>query len=149
MSKTFFCSGHGTYLPRSRFYPASIKAGETRCKKCNGKWRQRCRNADPLHRLQWKMYRTEHRRGGTYPSLNTVRDIITRYDGCSALSGKDGDLTIVRYFLSLSLDAYPWNAVIVTTQEARRLPKNQDRRQLMFPVDVQERMLHEERLINM
>ena len=141
--EAYYCSGHQAWLARDSFYPASLAAGETRCKRCNGQSRRERRERDPLRRLQWKIYQMEQRRGGSYPSLALVKAIVARFKGQSVLGGGGGgddDLCAVRYFAGLPLHRCPWNAVLVTAAQARHLPRRERERQRRFPAWVQEEM---------
>lgn len=129
-----YCGGaHCAWLPADHFYPGSLRAGETRCKRCNSAARKARRRADPVRLLQWKLYHAERRRGvgRAYPSLETIGAIWRRFHGRSAISGvSDQPLCIVRY--DPSLPASSSNAVLVTASEARSLA----RKRLAFPAVV-------------
>jgi hypothetical protein len=135
-----YCSGHSQLLPAYCFYNASIKARESRCKECNAKQRTARRKNNPLAKLQCKLYQTEHKRGGTYPSTTLIKSIVNRYNGKSAIDGVDENLCVVRFYADLPLSIYPWNAVLVTTSQARHLPKTVIKRELAFPYDLQREM---------
>ncbi len=142
-----YCSGHGMWLPKASFYDGSLRAGESRCKLCNGKTRRDRRRRDVLTKLQWKLYQTEYRKGGKYPSAAFVKSIFDRYCGKSALdptfvggAGGDDDLCVVRYYADLPLDVCPWNAVLVTCSQARHLPRSPLKRETVFPPDLQQEM---------
>src|SRR3990167_3707389 len=135
-----YCSGHQSWLPQSHFYHSSLKAGETRCKQCNCSARRERRRQHPLQRLQWKMYQMEHKRGGRYPTMDEVKSIVERFKG-----SLHQDLCIVRYFPDLALDTCPWNAVLVTTSQARRLPRDMEKRMHRFPIEIQREMMKHKR----
>ncbi len=142
---SLFCSGHNQLLPLSSFYPSSIKSKESRCKECNTRFRTHRRQTNTLSRLQHKLYHTEHNRGGAYPSKEFIQSVLKRYDSKSAIpvtGGGNGDenLCIVRFFSDLPLSQHPWNAVLLTTSQARHLPKTPGKRELAFPEELQKDM---------
>jgi hypothetical protein len=138
---SMYCGGHEAYLPLSCFYTGSISAGETRCKACNGKARQKRRRQDPLQWLRWKMYQSEHRKGGSYPSVHLVHEIVERFCGVSAIDGsREESMCIVRYFVDLPLHEHPWNGVLVTSQQARQLARSDEKRGAVFPEHFQAEM---------
>ncbi len=153
-----FCSGHQLHLPLSAFYKSSITAGETRCKTCNGQARRKRRRQDPLRLLQWKLYISEHRRSkhhnqeadanhtgcgtrreehGVYPSLELVQNVADRFGGASAIDGAlHPCMCITRFYPHLPLHLHPWNAVLVTSLQARRLPRGTAKRLAVFPASL-------------
>jgi hypothetical protein len=139
---SLFCSGHNQYLPSSSFYTASIKAKESRCKQCNTHFRTDRRKRNPLAQIQHKLYFTEHKRGGCYPSIAFIKSIVDRYHAKSAIDGtiQEENLCVVRFYSDLPLSQYPWNAVLITTTQARHLPKTPGKRELAFPGDLQMEM---------
>ncbi len=146
-SPLVYCSGHGANLERAQFYAASLRAGESRCKRCNGRARHARRKRDPLRRLQWRMYQAELRRSpqGAFSSAEAVRALGERYEWRSAIPAADDnddddddnekELCVVRFYADLPLHAHPWNAVPVTMAQARHLPRAGEakRREAHFP----------------
>jgi hypothetical protein len=138
-----YCGTHNLWLPRSSFYEGSVRAGESRCKQCNGAARLLRRQQDPVLWLQWKLYQYERKRNAAapYPERAFVECILRQFGGRSALSHASSNLCIVRYFPDLPLSVYPWNAVLVTAPEARALPRRLlALRQSAFPASIQETM---------
>jgi hypothetical protein len=52
----------------------------------------------------------------------------------------DENLCVVRFYANLPLSLHPWNGVLVTTAQARHLPKTNAKRELAFPFDLQREM---------
>jgi hypothetical protein len=82
------------------------------------------------------MYQMEHKRGGRYPTMTAVRSIMERFGKVSVLDGSTEDLCVVRFFL----DECPWNGLLVTSRQARHLPRERERRLQQFPAALQEEM---------
>jgi hypothetical protein len=137
---SLYCSGHDRLLPIHCFYTGSIKAREARCKECNSKARGARRKRNPLAKLQYKLYQTEYKRGGTYPSVELIKLIVDRYNGKSVIDKNDENLCVVRFYANLPVSLHPWNGVLVTTAQARHLPKSVVKRELAFPFDLQREM---------
>jgi hypothetical protein len=119
-----YCSVHNAWLPRDCFYPASLRAHESRCKRCNGQGRWARRSKTLLGRIQWNVYQRERKLGGVYPSAAFVQRILEMYAGKSVLSGYTSSLCITRYYSDLPLHLCPWNALLVTTAEARLIGRS-------------------------
>jgi hypothetical protein len=104
------------------------------------------RKKHPAKWLQWKMYCAEHRRCGkekrAYPPLSLVNTILQRYHGQSVIPHNDDSntLCVVRYYPHLPLLQYPWNAVLLTSYQARKLPRKREERARYFPVGLQREM---------
>lgn len=139
-----YCRNHQAYLPSESFYPASARCGESRCKPCNNRARLERRKADPLRWLQWKLYRSERARQQkhpvVFPKMDSIQQIYQRYHGRSALSSSSSNLCIVRFYSDLPIGEHPWNAVLVTSQEARQLPRSPCKRAAAFPHALQQAM---------
>jgi hypothetical protein len=119
-----YCSVHNAWLPRDCFYPASLRAHESRCKRCNGqgRWARRCKTLPG--RLQWNLYQRERKLGGVYPSAAFVQHVLDMYAGKSVLSGDTSSLCITRYYSDLPLHVHAWNALLVTSAEARLIGRS-------------------------
>lgn len=137
LRSSYYCTQCG-WLPRSAFYPGSLRAGETRCKHCNSRARRQRRRGDPIQRLQWKIYLYErkHRAPHPYPSRTAVEALVQR----STHTADHRDVCAVRYFEQLPLSECPWNAVLLTTGQARRLPRDAPARCRAFPPHIQAEM---------
>ena len=134
------CSGPNCgMLPISAFYPGSIRAREARCKRCNNRARGKRRRVDPVSRLQWKIYQYErkHKASHPYPSRESVEALLRRYN---IVAEPDSELCAVRYFDNLPISECPWNAVVMSTQDARTLPRNTEARLASFPPQLQQEM---------
>lgn len=141
--ETFYCGGHKEYLPREKFFEASLKCGETRCRKCSNKERTKRRREDPMRWLQFKMYRTEHRLQSkdAYPTIETVQEIFERYEGRSVLGDEEGgELCIVRIDSDLPLSDHPLNAALVTSKQAQSLPRKREKRIMAFPKNIRDQV---------
>lgn len=139
-SEVFFCTEHGAYLNKSLFYASSIKNGESRCKKCNCRNRLERRKKNSLTILHWKTGRSEYRRGASAPPLHMIRAIVQRFGNRSAFMCGEGELCCVRYDCNVPIFDNPWNGIIVTVDQARRLPKKRERRMQAFPNWLQSEM---------
>ena len=119
-----YCSGHQADMDPASFYESSLRVGETRCKGCNGRARLERRRRDPLKWLHWKTGRAERGRGATEaPSMTDVEAIVKRFGNTSAFLNGTGPLCIVRYDPDIALSCCPWNGVLVTAEQAQRLPR--------------------------
>ena len=138
-----YCSIHKTWLPKKDFYQGSLKARESRCKKCNQAQRWKRRRDNTIGRLQWNLYQRERQKGGLYPSKPFIQSVLNQYHGKSVLSGTQDCLSIVRYYNDLPLHQYPWNAILVTTKEAKKLGKQGENegKYSQFPPSIQSQML--------
>lgn len=67
-----------------------------------------------------------------------VAEIVKRFKGKSAIDGEKVNLCIARYYAELAITTHPWNGVLVTTEQARALARNQGKRNLAFPKGLQE-----------
>jgi hypothetical protein len=65
------------------------------------------------------VYQRERKLGGAYPSAEFVQGILETYGGKSMISGDTSSLCITRYYSDMPLHLYPWNALLVTSAEAR------------------------------
>ena len=116
-------------FPRSEYYKCHLKRGVLCCKSC---WKER-------RPLVQKIADRLRKRDRIPPK--TIEKILDDYDYSSAISQSCADLTIVRYYVDLSLTEHPWNAVVVTSPEARKLPrKRQILRNKLFSKELQEKM---------
>lgn len=143
-----YCSTHAAWLPVDQFYPASLRTKESRCKACNRRQRAQRRVSSPLRRLHWHMYQAERRRrdsGGVWPTLQVAEAVWARHQGRSVIDGSSLDLCIVRFYPDLPLGLHPWNAVLVTLHQARRLPRRPGMRVASFPASLQ-RVMADQRL---
>jgi hypothetical protein len=140
MVEVFFCVGHGAYLDKSLFYASSLKNRESRCKKCNCSERLKRRKKDFLTVLHWKTGRSEYRRGSKAPKICTMNTILQRFGNRSAFMHGEGELCCVRYDTNVPIFNNPWNGVIVTVLQAKRLPKIRERRMQAFPKWLQSEM---------
>jgi hypothetical protein len=52
----------------------------------------------------------------------------------------DDHMCVVRFYTHLPLHLYPWNAVLVTSLQARRLPRTAQKRKAAFPPEIQQQM---------
>ena len=70
-----------------------------------------------------------------------VRGIVDRFNGRSAMDGTSAErMCIVRYFVDVPITHSPWNAVLLTSTQARHLPRCREARARCFPVALQEEM---------
>ena len=74
---------------------------------------------EPTGRLQWNLYQRERKLGGVYPSAAFVQRLLDMYGSRSVLSGDTSSLCITRYYSDLPLHVPAWNALLVTSAEAR------------------------------
>jgi hypothetical protein len=131
----YYCGVHAAYLPLEKFYKGSLNHGETRCKECSNKERLRRRKEDPIKTLQYKLYKSERHHGSkhAYPTIETVKAIYNHYNGCSAIDNDDkGEMYIVRRDIDISIVDDPSNGVLVTSSQARSLPRKRENRLKVF-----------------
>ncbi len=140
--EVFYCGGtHRALLPRSHFFPGSLRAGETRCKQCNTAARLQRRRSDPVRWLQLKLYQYERKRcaPSPYPSRALIESLLMRYPRKGSVDPYT--LCVVRFYPDLPVSEYPWNAVLLTAAEARCLPRAPvSRRLTAFPAALQREM---------
>ncbi len=131
----YYCGVHKAYLPLENFYQGSLNNGETRCREFSNKERSRRRKEDPMKNLQFKLYTSERGFGSkhAYPSIETVKAIYNHYNGRSAIDNDDrGEMRIVRIDVDISIDDDPSNGALVTSNQARRLPRKREKRLQVF-----------------
>ena len=140
---TLYCPTHKEYLPEASFHPSVIsKRKVADCKECSNTKRRLRRNNDPIRLLQSKLYQSEYKFSGVYPTKEEVESILEKYGrksvinvpdlGLDSAATSERDLCIVRIDPNLSLREYPDNAVVVTSKQAARLPRTREARVAFF-----------------
>lgn len=86
-----------------------------------------------MNKLHWKTARAEYRRGAKAPPLHMIEAITRRFGNRSAFMCGGGELCCVQYDADVPIFSNPWNGIIVTVAQAKRLPKKRERRMEAFP----------------
>ncbi len=79
--------------------------------------------------------------------IDDVRAVYERHNKRSAIfeanEGEEEELSAVRYFPDLPIQEFPWNAVLLTAQQSKQLPRGEDmrKRAKCFPPKLRAEMM--------
>lgn len=140
-----FCQGCRVHLHEREFHGWSFKRGRRQCAQCFNASKRK-KNTDPTNVIRNRLYASEKKRtSGDKKVIKLTKRatlaIMKKYNNECVITKKDGDLTIVRYFIDLPISEHPWNTVLVDTSIARKLPRlDQAKRSARFDKNLQEYM---------
>jgi hypothetical protein len=116
------------YLANKHFYKSSLLTRNYKCCKCHQKQVRHYAVNSPFETIRYRAYQFEWRRGHKISSV-LVRNILTKFEWKSIISGETTDLVVCRVYKDTNLSEH--NSMVISNKEYKQYTQICDQNQAL------------------